>query len=77
MKEIGSEHLIIATDAGQTQNPYWYESFGESIRYMAEHGASNEDLDAMVKRNDKAFYKPNETVTFTAADALTAGEKHG
>ena len=51
MNEIGSEHLIIATDAGQTQNPYWYESFGESIRYMAEHGASEEDLDAMVKRN--------------------------
>ena len=51
MKEIGSEHLIIATDAGQTQNPYWYESFEESIRYMAEHGASDEDLDNMVKKN--------------------------
>ena len=24
---------------------------------------------------DKAFYKPNETVTFTAADALPAGTK--
>lgn len=49
--EIGSSNMIIATDAGQTQNPYWYESYEESVRYMAERGVSGRDLEQMTKTN--------------------------
>lgn len=51
VKVIGSRNTIIATDAGQTQNPYWYDSLGESIQYLAEHGIGQEDLDQMTKKN--------------------------
>ncbi|MCD8083396.1 MAG: DUF6282 family protein [Clostridiales bacterium] len=50
-EEIGSRNIILATDAGQTQNPYWYESFEESICFMAKHGATEEDLDRMTRKN--------------------------
>lgn len=48
---IGSSNMMIATDAGQTQNPYWYESLAESIRYLKKHGVSQEDIDIMTKGN--------------------------
>lgn len=51
VKEIGAENTIIATDSGQVQNPYWYESLSESIQYLEEHGISREDLDRMTKEN--------------------------
>lgn len=51
VKEIGAANTIIATDSGQVQNPYWYESLSESIQYLEEHGISREDLDRMTKEN--------------------------
>ena len=51
VREIGAANTIIATDAGQTQNPYWYESLSESIQYLEEHGVSQEEIDQMTKKN--------------------------
>ena len=51
VKEIGAANTVIATDSGQVQNPYWYESLSESLQYLEEHGISREDLDRMTKEN--------------------------
>lgn len=51
VKELGPDNIIIATDAGQTVNPYWYESFEESLVYLAERGIAKEDLDRMAYGN--------------------------
>lgn len=51
VQEIGAKNIIIATDAGQIQNPYWYESFHESIAYLADKGIGTEELEQMTKIN--------------------------
>ncbi|MEA5083641.1 MAG: DUF6282 family protein [Lachnospiraceae bacterium] len=51
IKFIGSKNTIIATDAGQIQNPYWYDSLSESIKYLSDNGVSSKDLDLMTKVN--------------------------
>ncbi|MDO4268895.1 MAG: DUF6282 family protein [Eubacteriales bacterium] len=51
VQEAGPENIIIATDAGQPQNPYWYESFEESLAYLAEHGISEEWIWQMAYKN--------------------------
>ena len=49
--EIGAEHIIIATDAGQTQNPWWYEELEDSIARLARNGVAKADIDRMTKTN--------------------------
>ena len=44
IKQIGAEHTIIATDSGQAQNAYPYESMLEMLNYLAQHGISNDDI---------------------------------
>lgn len=51
MKAIGCEHFIVATDSGQTQNPYWHESLSEYIDYLRESGFSKDEIDTMTKTN--------------------------
>lgn len=52
MKAIGCEHFIAATDSGQTQNPYWYESIKEYIDYLYDVGGfTKEEIDQMTKVN--------------------------
>lgn len=52
MKAIGCEHFIVATDSGQTQNPYWYESIREYIDYLYDTAHfSKEEIDRMTKIN--------------------------
>lgn len=53
VKEIGSSNIILATDAGQVQNPYWYDSFHESIKYLDERGISAEAIRDLVNINPK------------------------
>ena len=49
---IGCEHFIVATDSGQTQNPYWYESIKEYIDYLYDVGGfTKEEIDRMTKVN--------------------------
>lgn len=49
--EIGTDHIIIATDAGQPQNPYWYDSFEESLRYLADRGVTEGELKKLAYDN--------------------------
>ena len=51
VREIGAEHIIIATDAGQVQNPFWYEELEDSIATLEENGVSQEQLDRMTRQN--------------------------
>lgn len=51
VREIGTDHIIIATDAGQPQNPYWYDSFEESLQYLADRGVTAEELDILAYAN--------------------------
>lgn len=53
VKEIGSSNILLATDAGQVQNPFWYESFHESIRYLAERGITSESIKELAVKNPK------------------------
>ena len=51
MKRIGCEHFIVASDSGQMQNPFWYESIPEYIDYLYDAGFTNEEIDTMTKHN--------------------------
>lgn len=51
VREIGAEHIIIATDAGQKQNPWWYEELEESIARLERNGVTKADIDRMTKTN--------------------------
>lgn len=52
MKTIGCEHFIVATDSGQTQNPFWYESLTEYINYLYDVGGfTEEQVNTMTKIN--------------------------
>ncbi len=51
IREIGPEHVILATDSGQTNTPYWQEALAESITYYTESGLSKEELEIMMIKN--------------------------
>lgn len=52
MKAIGCEHFIVATDSGQTQNPFWYDSIREYIDYLYDTaGFTEAQVDRMTKIN--------------------------
>ena len=51
VKEIGAEHIIIATDAGQKQNPWWYEELEDSIARLERNGVTKREIDLMTKAN--------------------------
>lgn len=53
VKEIGSSNIILATDAGQVQNPFWYDSFHESIMYLADRGIPSEAIKDLINRNPR------------------------
>lgn len=79
MREIGCEHFIVATDSGQPQNPYWYESLAEYIDYL--HGTAHftrEETDTMTKTNPAQMpgIIPNELAGAIAV-MLTLGSVSG
>ena len=47
----GAEHIIIATDAGQKQNPWWYEELEDSIARLERNGVTKREIDLMTKAN--------------------------
>lgn len=50
MRLMGSKNIIVATDSGQKQNPYWYDSYTEYVTYLhQQEGISQEDIDRMTK----------------------------
>ena len=48
---IGAEHIILATDSGQTNTPYWCDAVKESISYYRNAGITEEELKMMMVHN--------------------------
>ncbi|MBZ9583704.1 DUF6282 family protein [Klebsiella quasivariicola] len=51
IKEIGAKSIIVATDSGQTQNPYWNDSLSEYISTLASSGISENEIRTMTHDN--------------------------
>lgn len=51
IKEIGAKSIIVATDSGQTQNPYWDDSLSEYISTLASSGISENEIRTMTHDN--------------------------
>lgn len=49
IKEAGYEHVMVDTDGGQTENPYWELAFGEYMQYLVDNGIPAEHVYHMTK----------------------------
>lgn len=50
-KRLGAKNFVVATDAGQVENPPWNEELAEYIGYLLDHGLSRDDVDTLTKKN--------------------------
>ena len=48
IREVGAEHIILATDSGQVNTPYWRDAVQESIRYYRAAGIAERELQQMM-----------------------------
>ena len=48
IREVGAEHIILATDSGQVNTPYWRDAVQESIRYYRAAGIAEKELQQMM-----------------------------
>ena len=44
IKEVGYEHVMVDTDGGQTENPYWELAFAEYMQYLMDNGIPEEHV---------------------------------
>lgn len=51
IQAIGAEHIILATDSGQVNTPFWRDAVRESIDYYRGAGISESDLQTMMITN--------------------------
>lgn len=51
IREIGPDHIILATDSGQVNTPFWQDAVRESISYYRSAGIVEDDLRIMMVRN--------------------------
>ncbi len=51
IREIGAAHIILASDSGQTNTPYWQDALAESIAYYTEAGLTYKELEIMMVKN--------------------------
>lgn len=51
IREVGPEHVILASDLGQEPDPFPADGFGEFLIELHERGFSVEELALMAKRN--------------------------
>ena len=51
IREIGAEHIILATDSGQMNTPHWADVLSESLDYYDHVGITQAEMDMMTKRN--------------------------
>lgn len=50
-KQIGVSNFVVATDAGQVENPPWNEEVAEYVGYLLDNGISRSDVDVLTKKN--------------------------
>lgn len=51
IQTIGAEHIILASDSGQVNAPFWKDALQESIDYYRNSGISERDLYSMMVSN--------------------------
>ena len=51
IREIGHEHIVVATDGGQVENPPWEDALTQYIQYLLDNGITQEQIDVMTKKN--------------------------
>lgn len=51
IQAIGADHIILATDSGQVNTPFWQDAVQESIDYYRSAGISESDLRTMMIMN--------------------------
>lgn len=51
IQAIGADYIILATDSGQVNTPFWKDAVRESIDYYRNAGISESDLRAMLVTN--------------------------
>lgn len=51
IREIGPEHIILATDSGQVTTPFWSEAVRESLAFYAGAGIPEEEIRQMTVHN--------------------------
>lgn len=51
IQAIGAEHIILATDSGQVNTPFWRDAVRESMDYYCSAGISERELQAMMISN--------------------------
>lgn len=44
IQAVGYEHVAVATDGGQTENPHWELALSEYIQYLLDHGIPQEHV---------------------------------
>ena len=49
IKTVGYEHVMVDTDGGQTENPYWEVAFQEYMQYLVDHGIPEEHVYHMTR----------------------------
>lgn len=55
LRELGSDHVYLSTDLGQTENCYPAEGFAEFCDRLLAAGISGEDIYKMVRENPKSL----------------------
>lgn len=55
MREIPAKNIIVATDGGQMQNPEWYNTITEYVKYLYDAGIPKEDIVQMTQKNPAAM----------------------
>lgn len=49
IREVGYEHILVSTDGGQVENPYWETALAEYMEYLVDHWIPAEQVDYMTK----------------------------
>ena len=51
IREIGAEHIVLATDLGQTGNPTHPDGYLLLVQGLKQEGITDEQLDRMMRKN--------------------------
>ena len=51
IRKIGAAHIILATDSGQVNTPYWSDAVQESVSHYLNAGVTQEELKTMMIHN--------------------------
>jgi len=50
IKNVGYKNVIVDTDGGQVENPYWEVAMEEYMQYLVDQGITIDQLDVMTKK---------------------------